>query len=115
MTKHPRISDRIELELHISNDPPGYYIMQVWLDGECLLDIWCDHIGFYPTARPPMYTLEMGGLGISFLSSKVLRVRWDAAELIPEETLYMIKKYVEIIPKPQSKKKLANLQEKASK
>ncbi|MDD5338187.1 MAG: hypothetical protein PHG35_02080 [Dehalococcoidales bacterium] len=105
MSKQPRIEDRIELELHRSQDLEGYYIMQVWLDGECLLTIWCDNIGFYPTARPPMYTLEMGGVGVSFLSSKVLRVRWDAAELIPKETLDMIKNYVKIIPKPQSKAK----------
>ncbi len=103
MPKKPSISDRIELELHMSHDPPNQYIMQVWLDGECLLTIWCDHIGVYPTTKPPVFTLSMHGEEVSSLSGKVLRIRWDAAKVIPEASIAMLGKYVEVMPEPQPK------------
>lgn len=91
----PPIDDRMTLELRVSREPKGYYIVHVFIDGEDMAQIWCDHIAVYP-GKPPMYSLSLGDFSICGLSTKLMTVRPEAKGAISQQALTALGKYVQV-------------------
>jgi hypothetical protein len=91
--------ERTTVELRPSNDPEGYIVAHVMVDGQEVVSIWCNKIGVFPM-NPPMYSLEYdckSGCHLNICGISTPKIKIDSRiKGIPEATIKALGKYAEV-------------------